>query len=537
MAKSSEISPWAPLAIPVFRVLWIAQLGSNIGTWMQTVGAQWYLVDSAAGATVIALVQTASLAPSLLLSLPAGVLSDSLDRRKLLIWGSIVSAVVAVGLTVVSAANDLTPWLLLLFTFVIGATSALTNPAWQSIQPELVPRNQIASASGLGGVTVNGARAVGPALAGIVLSLLGTPVVFGINALSFIGAAIALIWWRREPQQGLDDREPFWGALAAGVRYVASAHLIRRILLRSALFALPASALWALLPLVASRMHLNSAGYGALLGALGVGALVGVFTLPLARARVKDNMILVASALLYAVGVAGAAFLPFVPAFILLVLCGAAWIGTLTVLNASLQLTLPQWVRSRGAATYILVFMGTMAIGSYLWGAVAQWIGTPAALGLTAALLVLVAASVSFWPLHPETGRVDRTVDLSWPTPTLVFEPQPTDGPVTVMVTYTVAAAKRADFEVAMKALGSSRRRTGATRWRLYRSGEDAETMLESFVVPSWAEYRRQQTQRFTGRDREIRQAVIDLSEREPREVHYFPPDVHPHAGRPRASD
>ncbi|MEJ1230220.1 MAG: MFS transporter [Galbitalea sp.] len=141
---------------------------------------------------------------------------------------------------------------------------------------------------------------------------------------------------------------------------------------------------------------------------------------------------------------------------------------------------------------------------------------------------MLVAASVSFWPLHPETGRVDRTVDLSWPTPTLVFEPQPTDGPVTVMVTYTVAAAKRADFEVAMKALGSSRRRTGATRWRLYRSGEDAETMLESFVVPSWAEYRRQQTQRFTGRDREIRQAVIDLSEGEPREVHYFPPDVHP---------
>ncbi|HEX4444888.1 MAG TPA: MFS transporter [Galbitalea sp.] len=526
MAKTSAISPWAPLAIPVFRVLWFAQLGSNIGTWMQTVGAQWFLVDSAAGATIIALVQTASLAPSLLLSLPAGVLSDSLDRRKLLIWGSIASAVITIGLTVLTAAHGLTPWLLLLFTFLLGATSALTGPAWQSIQPELVPRAQIAAASGLGGVTVNGARAIGPALAGIILSLFGTPIVFGINALSFIAAAVALIWWKREPQPGLDDREPFWGALGAGVRYIASAHLIRRILLRSALFALPASALWALLPLVAERMHVNSAGYGALLGALGIGAVVGVFALPLARARVKDNVILAASAGLYAIGVVGAAFLPFAGAFVLLVLCGVAWIGTLTVLNASLQLTLPQWVRSRGAATYILIFMGTMAIGSYLWGAVAQLIGAPLALAITAGLLVLVAASVPLLPLHAATGRIDRTVDLSWPTPTLVFEPQPTDGPVTIMVGYEVAPEHREEFEHAMQQLASSRRRTGATRWHLYESGEDAKAMLESFVVPSWAEYRRQQTQRLTGLDRGLKNAVDGLSEGTPTEVHYFPPGV-----------
>src|SRR3984957_1458083 len=153
MAKTSAISPWAPLAIPIFRVLWFAQLGSNIGTWMQTVGAQWFLVESAAGATIIALVQTASLAPALLLSLPAGVLSDSLDRRKLLIWGSIASAIITIGLTILTASHGLTPWLLLLFTFLLGAASALTSPAWQSIQPELVPRDQIPAASGLGGVT------------------------------------------------------------------------------------------------------------------------------------------------------------------------------------------------------------------------------------------------------------------------------------------------------------------------------------------------------------------------------------------------
>jgi MFS family permease len=523
----AAISPWAPLAIPVFRVLWFAQLGSNIGTWMQTVGAQWYLVDSAAGATIIALVQTASLAPSMLLSLPAGVLSDSLDRRKLLIWGSVVSAVITIALTVVAAVGGLTPALLLLFTALIGAASALTAPAWQAIQPELVPREQIAAASGLGGVTVNAARAIGPALAGIILSLFGTAVVFGINAASFIAAAIALVWWKREPQPGLDDREPFWGALGVGIRYIASARLIKRILLRSALFALPASAIWALLPIVAQRLHLDSAGYGTLLGALGVGAVIAVFTLPAARARAKDNQILATSAILYAVGVAGAAYLPFAAVLPLLVLCGIAWIGTLTVLNSGLQLTLPQWVRSRGAATYILVFMGTMAIGSYLWGALAQRIGTPNTLGITALVLVLVAASVAIWPLHPQTGKIDRTFELTWPAPTLVFEPQPTDGPVTIVITYRVLRPKLHDFENAAYMLRQTRRRTGATRWRLYRSGEDAESMVETFVVPSWAEYRRGQTQRFTGRDRMIRQDVIDLSDGEPTEQHLFPPEVH----------
>jgi len=532
MAKVAAVSPWAPLAIPIFRVLWFAQLGSNIGTWMQTVGAQWFLVDSAAGATIIALVQTASLAPSMLLSLPAGVLSDSLDRRKLLIWGSIISGVITIALTVIAAVGALSPWLLLLFTALIGGGSALTAPAWQAIQPELVPREQIAAASGLGGVTVNAARAIGPALAGIILSLLGTAVVFGINAASFIAAAIAVILWKREPQPGLDDREPFWGALAAGVRYVASAALIRRILLRAALFALPASAIWALLPLVASRLHLNSAGYGGLLGALGVGAVIAVFLLPAARARVKDNYILTASAVLYGAGVAGAAYLPFAAVLPLLVLSGIAWIGTLTVLNSSLQLTLPQWVRSRGAAMYILIFMGTMAIGSYLWGAVAQVIGTANTLGITAGVLLLVAASVAIWPLHPMTGKIDRTFDLTWPVPMLVFEPEPTDGPVTIVLTYRVLPHNLDAFEDAARDLRLVRLRTGATRWRLYRSGEDADVMVETFVEPSWAEYRRAQTKRFTGRDRSYRDAVYALSEGDPVEQHLFPPKVHPRAVR-----
>ncbi len=523
---SGKVSAWAPMAIPAFRVLWFAQLGSNIGTWMQTVGAQWYLVDAAAGATIIALVQTASLAPAMLFSLPAGVLADSFDRRKLLIWGTGLSAIVAVALTVIAAVNALTPWTLLAFTFLLGVTSALTSPAWQAIQPELVPREQIGASSALGGVTVNGARAVGPALAGLVLSVSGAPVVFGINALSFVAAAIALAWWRRPPQPDLDDREQFNAALLAGVRYVASAGLVRRILLRAALFALPASALWALLPVTAQRLGVSSGGYGLLLGALGVGAVAGIFLLPLARQRFSDNVVIAVSPILFAVGTIAAAYLPFVPTLFLLVLSGLAWIGTLTVLNAALQLTLPQWVRSRGASIYILVFMGTMAIGSLLWGLLAQIIGTTNALAASAVVLLLVALSTRVLPLLRGTGTIDRTITLTWATPTLVFEPKPSDGPVLVTLRYTVRAEELPAFQAAMQAVAHSRRRTGGYRWRLYRSGDDPDVMLESFIVPSWGEFRRQQTQRLTGADREILAEALTHSEGDPIEHHYFPSDV-----------
>ncbi len=522
---AAAVSAWAPLGITVFRVLWLAQLGSNIGTWMQTVGAQWYLVDAAATATIVALVQTASLAPSLLLALPAGVFADSFDRRRLLIGGSIASGVIALALTAVSLLGWLTPAILLTFTFLLGAASALTGPAWQAIQPELVPREQIPAAAGLGGVTVNGARAIGPALAGFLVALAGTSVVFGLNALSFIGAAIALLWWKRPPQEGLDDREPFGDALRAGVRYVLAAGLVKRILLRSALFALPASGLWAVLPLIAQRrLGLDSGGYGLLLAALGVGALLGVFVLPAIRVRMSDNAVLVGSALVYGAGSAGAAFLPFGWTLFLLVLTGMAWIGTLTVLNAALQLTLPQWVRARGAAVYIFVFMGTMAVGSFVWGLVAEALGSGGALVVTAIVLLLVAASVALWPLHENTGRIDRSISLAWPSPTLVFEPGPRDGPVTIMRSYRVNEAEQAGFVRAMRQVESSRRRTGASRWRLYRSGEEADVLLETFVVPSWSEYRRQRTQRLTGRDREIEEEAYAHASGPADERHYFPP-------------
>ncbi|GAA1877997.1 MFS transporter [Williamsia serinedens] len=495
-------SAWAPLRNAVYRNLFVAQLVSNIGLWMQTVGAQWFLVDRGASTTVIALVQTAGLAPSLVLSLPAGVLADLLDRRRLLIATSIYSLLGAAVLTAVSWVGALTPATLLAMTFLLACGAALTSPAWQAIQPELVPRAQIPAASSLGSVTVNAARAVGPALGGLVVAISGPTAVFALNAVSFVAIIAALVLWRRPRDHRATGRESPGAAIASGLRYVRSAPIVRRIMLRSALFAVPASALWALLPSASSdHLHLDASGYGAILGVLGVGGVAGVVVIPRARRQVGPNVILAASALIYAAGVIAIGHLPLVPTAVLLFFAGTAWIGTLTVLNASVQLSLAQWVRARAMSVYLLVFMGSQAVGSYVWGALAGAVGLGPTLAIAAAILVLVAASVVVLPLRAETGTLDRAVSTAWPTPTIVFDVDPTDGPVLVTVRWTVLPGRERAFVSAMRAVGRARRRTGAYRWGLFRQGDAPDVMLEHFMVRSWSEYESQTQTRWTASD------------------------------------
>ncbi|MBI3212536.1 MAG: MFS transporter [Mycobacterium sp.] len=518
------VSPWAPLRSAVYRSLFFAQLASNIGTWMQTVGAQWFLVDRQSSPTVIALVQTASLAPTLLLALFAGTIADVFDRRRVLLFATAYSVVVSGVMTVLAWTHTLTPYGLLALTFATGIGAALAAPAWQAIQPELVPREQIPAASSLGSVTVNGARAIGPALAGVVVAAAGPGAVFAVNTASFLVVIGALVCWRRTPTQPTADRESLGGSIAAGIRYVNSAPIVRRIMLRSALFALPASALWALLPIAsAEHLGLSAAGYGALLGVLGVGALAGVAAVPWLRATLSDNMVLALSALVFAAGTAAAGYLPLYPAVIALTLAGTAWIATLTTLNTAAQLSVAPWARARALSVYLLVFMGAQAGGSLLWGYLASHAGLGASLGVAAGLLVAVAASVLLVPLRAQTGTLDRATSSAWPTPRLMFEPEPDDGPVLVTVSYRVADDDVAQFTAAMRAVQKSRRRTGGYAWRLYRSGDDPQVMLEQFVVPSWGEFRRQHRQRWLASDHHAITAALAFTvDRQPQQRFYF---------------
>ncbi|MGF0310249.1 MFS transporter [Rhodococcus sp. IEGM1428] len=502
-------SAWAPLRNTMYRSLFIAQLVSNIGGWMQTVGAQWFLVEREASTTVIAAVQTASLFPTLLLALLAGALADALDRRVLLIVVGFASMLTAGILTALAWTDILSPWGLLACTFVLGCWSSLSAPAWQAIQPELVPREQIPAASALGGVTVNGARAIGPALAGVLVAVAGPTFVFAINAVSFLATLGVLIAWRR-PRNVVVDREGLAESIVSGVRYIRSGPVIRRIILRSALFAFPASALWALLPSASSAvLGLGAVGYGMLLGVLGVGAIAGVALTPVLRKNFGANTLLIGSAVGYAVGMAAVAWLPLwlvVPA---LLVSGIAWITTLTALNASIQLSLASWVRARGMSVYLLVFMGAQAVGSLAWGWLASRIGIVDALAVAVGVLVVVAASVAVLPLHPETGTLDRAVSVAWPTPTVLLEPVPEDGPVRVTITYRVMKDAADDFISSMAPVGAARKRTGAYSWNLYRSLDVDDTMVEQFTIQSWNQYRRQREERWTGSDHEVMQNAL----------------------------
>jgi MFS family permease len=523
-SAGTSTSTWAPLRSPVYRALWIAQLVSNLGTWMQTVGAQWMLVGDPRAAVLVPLVQTATTLPVMLLALPSGVLADLIDRRRLLIATQGAMAACVGLLATLTGAGLTTPAVLLTLLFVIGCGQALTAPAWQAIQPDLVPVEQIPAAAALGSMSINGARAIGPAIAGVLVSLSGPTLVFALNAVSFVGIVFVLIWWRRPAVEQGYPPERALAALSAGGRFIRSSPIVRRILLRAALFIAPGSAIWGLLPVIAAnQLGLSSSGYGLLLGALGAGAVLGAFLLSRLRARFGQNALLTIGAAGFAVATAVLALVPiFAVVFLALVVGGASWLLSLSTLNASMQLNLPAWVRARGLSVYQLIFMGGQALGSVVWGVLAGATSSSTSLLVSAALLVLCGLSSAWWPLHANTSNLDLTPSAHWPEPTLIFEPEPLDGPVLVLTSYRVASSDEDAFLAAMAVLGRSRQRTGAAEWRLFRSIEHESTFVETFIVRSWGEHLHQHYTRLTGQDRLIEEAVERYTDGVPVSEHYL---------------
>ena len=517
-------STWAPLRVGIYRALWLAVLGSQVGTWMQTVGAQWLLVDEPNAATLVSLVQTASMLPVLLLALPAGVLADTFDRRRMLIAVQCYQAAVGVALTVLTIAGQMTPALLLTLTFLIGCGAAMTVPAYQAVIPELVPRPQLHSASALGAISMNLARAVGPAVAGVLVAQVGVAPVFALNAASFLIFAVVLAFWRRPVDDDPHGAEPFVAALRAGGRYVRHSPVMRRYLTRLALFILPGVSLWALLPLVASRrLGMNASGYGLLLAAIGGGAIAGAFVMARLRARLTDNQLLVGASLTYAAVLVMLALvrIPVVVAAAL-VPAGTAWVVVLSNANAGVQMFLPGWVRARGLGAYQIVFFGGQAIGALLWGLVAEQVGLVATFLAAAVITAAGAATVRFWPLI-DTRHLNREPAVYWPEPDLGVEPDRAAGPVVVTVTYTVAPDKEQVFLDAMSAVRRSRLRTGAVQWGIFRRGEDPHRIVEIYVVPTWDEHLRQHTGRLTATDQETERRARELAEGPPEVSHLLP--------------
>ncbi|UDF12262.1 MFS transporter [Antiquaquibacter oligotrophicus] len=499
-------SAFAPLRVSAFRALWIAALVSNIGSWMQTVGAQWFLVENNSSPIVIALVQSASAAPILLLGIPAGVLGEFVNRRSLLIVVQAAQVVIGLVLTVLTATGAMTPALLLGLTFLLGAASAVQLPAYQAIVPDIVPRALIPQAASLSSISVNIARALGPAIAGVAIAGLGVPFVFALNAATFAFFLLVVVFWRgyHPPEQRV---EPFVDGLRAGLRYVANSGVVRRILLRLGLFIVPASALFALLPLIASGpLGLDSGGYGLLLTAIGGGSIAGAFVLTPVVRRIGINSTVLVASVVFGLGLAAIAAVDVLAiTVVVLVIMGLAWIAVLASLNGAVQSFLPVWVRTRGLSIYQIVLFGSTAAGSALAGAGAALIGVTTASLVAGGLVLLVALSQVFWPFlsTADKGRASVPLPLT-DVPMVDQEPIDEDAPTLVLVRYTVPAASRREFFSALERLGRSRRRTGARQWQAFDDRERPGVVVEAFWLGSWREHLAQHDVRSTEADDEL---------------------------------
>jgi MFS family permease len=497
-------SAWGPLGEPVFRSLWIAAVALHVGTWMEDVGEAWLMTSLSTSTLLVALVETAGSLPIVLLAIPSGAFADLIDRRRLLLITQLWMLSVAAALGILTIAGRTTPWILLSLAFALGVGAAANAPAWEAITPELVSRNDLPAAVTLGAVAFNVSSAIGPALGGLLVAAFGSGAVFLLNAVSFLGVIVVLYHWPRPKEKSNLPPEHVLGALRAGLRYVRHTPPIQTVLVRSATFILCASALWALLPLVARRgLGLGAAGYGVLLGCLGLGGVTSASFLPRVRQHISTDTLVIGATLIFA---AVTIVLAYIHIAVLvggsLFFGGLAWMALLSTFNVAAQTGAAAWVRARVLGVYVLAFFGGWACGSALWGWVASRAGVSHTLLIAAVGLVVGLATGIRFKLRCDED-LDLTPSAHWPEPKVQLQPEAQTGPVLVTIEYKIDPKDAEKFTEASRASGEIKRRDGAFYWNLFRDTDNPSCFIETFIVDSWAEHLRQHS-RLTRADRII---------------------------------
>ncbi len=412
------------------------------------------------------------------------------------------------GMTFFGAIN---PALLLIFTAILGLGTALCQPAWSATTPELVPQKLVSGAVTLQGLSINLARAIGPALGGLLIASIGTWAAFALNAVSFIGILIVLIWWKPQERESKLPAEGVLEAMALGLRHIRHSTPMRRVLFRALAFVLPGSALWALLPLFArNTLSLSAGGYGALLGIVGVGAISGVFVLPPLRKKLGAGGLIAAASLVMAAALTVLGFVrnPYV-IFPLMLPVGFAWLAVLSTLNSAAQSAVPNWVRARALSVYLIIFFGGMAIGAPLWGSVASFVGTVGSFpiaGISLAVLSVLAMRVSLPEISAEFHQKSKHWEQLAP---ITFESNRQRKAV-IQITYHVSEKHIVDFISRAKELRESRLRSGAVSWEMLRHTDSENQFVEVFTVPSWVAHQRQH-ERVSHNDLEIQDEIHGL--------------------------
>lgn len=506
-----RISTLAPFRHPTFRTIWIASLASNFGSLIQAVGAAWMMTSITDSEDMVALVQASTALPIMLFSLIAGALADNVNRRSLMLTAQFFMLTVSLTLTVFAYLDLLTPWLLLTFTFLLGCGVALNNPAWQASVGDMVPREVLPAAVTINSVGFNITRSVGPAIGGAIVAAAGAAAAFAVNSMSYFALIYALIRWKPESRDSALPRETLLRALSAGLGYVVMSPNILNVLFRGLVFGLSASAVLALLPIVAR--DLVSGGpltYGIMLGAFGVGAIAGAMANSRLREKLTSESIVRLSFLGFAASAAiiGLSSSTALTAIVLLV-PGACWVLALSLFNTTVQLSTPRWVVARALSFYQTATFGGIAGGSWVWGILSDTFGVSIALTLSSLVMLLGAVIGMRLPL-PQFSDANLDPLNRFNVPLLSLDLQPRSGPIVSLVDYTIADEDVPEFLALMSQRRRIRIRDGARQWALMRDLEHPEIWTETYHTATWADYVRH-NQRRTQADAEAWDAIRSL--------------------------
>ncbi|CAN5492688.1 MFS transporter [soil metagenome] len=505
----SATSAYGPFRSRNFRMLWIGGAAFYIGNAMQLTAAAWLVTETTHSPFLSALAQTAAYFPMFALSLPAGVLADTKDRRTLILNALYVYIAAAWLLGALASTRVGGPAVLLGLVTLMGAANALQSPAWRSAVTDSVPRPDLPQAVTLASIAFNGARVVGPALAGAMFSIASGGLVFALSGVAAMVMAVLII--RSPPSRHPASKLPverLWSGMRSGMRYVRHSDIARAPLIHCSAFNLAGSALWALLPAIAlQRLAMEASGYGMLLGCLGIGAVATGLAMARLRAMASTGAMLVGCSFLFAMATLVTALTTnHAAVYAALVGGGASWLASLSSLNAIVQTGAPAWVRARALAIFTVFTLGSFSLGSALWGALSLVVGITPTLMIAGGLLLLTALLPRWIPLRMG-GDKDVTLAEGWGDVEVAEHPATDAGPVAVEIVYCVETGNAQAFLDTLVRLREPRRRDGATLWRAYRDLSDPTRFVERFIVSSWGHYLRQRAHA-TVADQEIEHQV-----------------------------
>jgi MFS family permease len=507
----SRLLETSPLRRAPFRRFYLGSIGAALGYTMQATVGAWLMATLTPSALMVALVQTASTSPTLFFGLAAGTLADIVDRKKVILVTQIVLLIATALLGAATLVGIIGPATLLALTFLIGSGFTFYMPAQQASINGFVGRAELPRAVALNAVAFNVARAAGPALAGALAAWIGTGSALLASGLFFVLMIVAALRWKNRESALPGVPEKLFSGIQSGVRYAWHSPAMRALVIRNLNFSVCASAFWALLPVIArDQLGLGAGGYGLLSAGFGIGAVVGALSIPRELQRKPLNSLVTSGVILWTAATTLIALSGFT-AMTVIGACGAgmAWVSVLASLSAGTQSTAPAWVRARAVSMNLVATQASLALGSALWGALASATDTRIALAASAALMVVL------YVLNRRVrvgmgSEADVTPGVQLPDLAIAVEPLPDDGPVLIQIEYQIPQENRDEFFRDARALGRSRRRNGATSWRIFRDLGEEGRFVERFIIASWAEYIRLRM-RATMADRQLQARIEEL--------------------------